>query len=230
MERVKTGVTGLDDMLSGGIPNGFVLAVAGGPGSGKSILATQFIWQGIQQNEDGLFILLSGEGNEVIAQASQFGYQLDNNPKFHFFIQGGDTENMTEQIQRHIEQFGIRRVVIDSISLFNVYQRAQRETATRGSNYSADALASKDNRMIIDEIRSYKDVTTMVLVEDYDSMPIEDKVIKFACDGVIKISVNSVLGIRSITVEKMRETNHPLTASAFEITQTGIVLRSMKSD
>lgn len=230
MERVKTGIDGLDDILSGGIPKGFVVVISGGPGSGKSILATQFIWQGIQQNVDGLFILLSGEGNELIAQARQFGYELENNPKFHFFIQGGDTENMTEQIQKHIVQFNIKRVVIDSISLFNVYQRAEREIANRGANYNADAVASKDNRMIIDELRSYKDVTTIVLVEDYDSMPIEDKVIKFACDGVIRIGVNPVLGTRSITVEKMRETNHPLTASTFEISDTGIRLRPIKSD
>ena len=52
--RLKTGVPGLDEMLDGGIPNGYAVLVAGPAGSGKTVLANQFIVEGINQGENGL--------------------------------------------------------------------------------------------------------------------------------------------------------------------------------
>lgn len=55
IERVKSGIPGLDEMLNGGIPKGRVILVVGGPGTGKTIFCTRFLINGIQQyGEPGL--------------------------------------------------------------------------------------------------------------------------------------------------------------------------------
>lgn len=55
MIKVPTGVKGLDDMLGGGLPSGRCILVCGGPGSGKTILGIQFLYNGaVKYGETGL--------------------------------------------------------------------------------------------------------------------------------------------------------------------------------
>ncbi|MCK5112548.1 MAG: AAA family ATPase, partial [Thermoplasmatales archaeon] len=46
IERVKTGISGLDDLISGGLPKDTITLVSGPPGSGKTILCCQFLYKG----------------------------------------------------------------------------------------------------------------------------------------------------------------------------------------
>jgi circadian clock protein KaiC len=52
--RLSVGVSGLDEMLGGGIPSGYSVLVAGPSGSGKTVLATQFIREGARRGEPGV--------------------------------------------------------------------------------------------------------------------------------------------------------------------------------
>ncbi|MEM5830349.1 MAG: ATPase domain-containing protein [Candidatus Aenigmatarchaeota archaeon] len=58
MRRVKTGIPGLDDLLNGGIPERNVVLLSGGPGTGKTIFAQQFLWNGLQMEENGVYVAL----------------------------------------------------------------------------------------------------------------------------------------------------------------------------
>jgi len=49
MDRVKTGIPGLDELIEGGIPTGSSVLVSGGAGTGKTIIATQYIYEGAKQ-------------------------------------------------------------------------------------------------------------------------------------------------------------------------------------
>ncbi|MDM0046211.1 gas vesicle protein GvpD [Variovorax dokdonensis] len=72
-----TGVTGLDDVLAGGLPAGHLYLVEGTPGSGKTTLGLQFLLQGRQLGQRCLYVTLS-ETSEELAQAAQsHGWTLD---------------------------------------------------------------------------------------------------------------------------------------------------------
>ena len=59
LERVKTGISTLDEILLGGFPRGSIILVAGGPGTGKTIFAAQFIHSGATKyNEKGVYVSL----------------------------------------------------------------------------------------------------------------------------------------------------------------------------
>lgn len=47
LERISTGVTGLDTLIEGGIPRGFTVLVGGNPGTGKTILTSHFLYEGL---------------------------------------------------------------------------------------------------------------------------------------------------------------------------------------
>ena len=51
LERIKTGIPGLDSIISGGIPKNTITLISGPPGSGKTILCLQFLYQGIEEGD-----------------------------------------------------------------------------------------------------------------------------------------------------------------------------------
>ncbi len=77
MERVSTGVDGLDKMLHGGYIVGRPYIVTGPPGTGKSILATQFLLDGLRHGEACMLVALDEPPNEIKANMATFGWSLD---------------------------------------------------------------------------------------------------------------------------------------------------------
>lgn len=75
MERLRTGIVGLDRLLQGGLPKGSVTLVIGPPGSGKSLLAKQFLYEGLRHSEDSI-LMSSSESLETVRQITEtFGWQ-----------------------------------------------------------------------------------------------------------------------------------------------------------
>ena len=77
MDRVSTGVAGLDAMLGGGLIAGRPYVVSGPTGSGKTILAMHFLASGLALGESGLMVTLDEPPNEVKANVAAFGWNLD---------------------------------------------------------------------------------------------------------------------------------------------------------
>jgi circadian clock protein KaiC len=72
-----TGITGLDDVLGGGLPRGRLYLVQGDPGVGKTTLALQFLIEGAKRGEKVLYITLSETREELAAVAESHGWSLD---------------------------------------------------------------------------------------------------------------------------------------------------------
>lgn len=76
--RVRTGVAGLDKMLHGGFLPGRPYIVTGRPGSGKTVLAMQFLLEGIQGGERALFVALEEPPNEIKFNMRPFRWNIDD--------------------------------------------------------------------------------------------------------------------------------------------------------
>src|SRR2546426_7515218 len=74
--RVSTGVEGLDDILGGGLPQGQVYLLEGGPGTGKTTIGLQFLLEGARQGERGLLITLSVPRPALETLAHSHGWSL----------------------------------------------------------------------------------------------------------------------------------------------------------
>lgn len=77
MERVSSGVKGLDDVLGGGFPKGRTILVVGSPGSGKTILAIQFLRAGAAAGEQSIYVTFDERPEQVKENVSAFGWDLD---------------------------------------------------------------------------------------------------------------------------------------------------------
>jgi len=75
--RLRTGVPGLDKMLHGGLVPGRPYIVSGPPGSGKTVLAMQFLLEGIEGGERVLFVALEEPPNEIKINMRSFRWNMD---------------------------------------------------------------------------------------------------------------------------------------------------------
>ena len=75
VQRLDTGITGLDDILLGGLPAGQMYLVEGEPGTGKTTLAMQFIRAGTLKKERSLYISLGEPRSEVELSIGSHGWE-----------------------------------------------------------------------------------------------------------------------------------------------------------
>lgn len=127
VERVRTGIEGLDQMLHGGLLPRTATLVEGAPGTGKSTLGMQFIHHGITQcDEPGLILTFEQFPQQYYRDAAAFGWdfrQLEKDGKLKIVMSSPEVSRLAlEQAEGHIERLtrdlGARRVLVDSISHF----------------------------------------------------------------------------------------------------------------
>ena len=72
--RVATGVSGLDEMIGGGIPETSVTLVAGPSGGGKTVLGLHFVAEGLRHGEKCVYVSLQESEGQLLSKAHSFGW------------------------------------------------------------------------------------------------------------------------------------------------------------
>ena len=124
-QRISTGVPNLDSLIEGGIPRGFTVMVAGNSGTGKTILCSQFIYNGLtsQPNEHGVFISLSESKSQFYATSKKLGMdfeKFENEASFIYLdfvsLTNDGIQDAFEEILTAIRAINAKRIVLDSFS------------------------------------------------------------------------------------------------------------------
>ncbi len=127
MERVKTGIPGLDEMLCGGFLPRTANLVEGAPGTGKTTLGMQFIYHGIVAcKEPGLILTFEQFPQQYYSDAASFGWdfrQLERDGKLRVVmtspeVSRSDLEQVGGRIERLVQEIGAKRILVDSLSHF----------------------------------------------------------------------------------------------------------------
>jgi len=229
MEKVKTGIPGLDEMLGGGLIKNRPYLICGGPGTGKTILAIQFLMQGLKENEGCLFIALEEPSKQLIENMSEFGWDIreidivdtaQEIAEGKWFIKPSDFEShpeftllsLIDIINKKLDTRDLKRIVIDSLtSIMSLYEN---EVEMRRGILSLMNFLSTTGctTVITDEVRtqSRKDV----LMEE------------FLASGVIRIHTMEKKGemMNGISILKMRGSDFDRHIRPMRITNKGIVV------
>ena len=223
MNRISTGIKGIDEMLQGGIPKEGVVGISGPPGAGKSIFALHFILEGARNGDKGLYISLEEPRSNIDKMISGFSfskefYELEKKGLisircFNYSEYEKINFDLLEKIK---EDKKIKRVVIDS---FNCFFDSVEDKSL--SEFNSDA------RRMINSSFSYlrkKDLNVLLVLEKHENVLIDfDYNIPYLVDGLIRLDYLDLGTVeRRIFVPKMRWTNQDKESRAYEISESGI--------
>lgn len=233
-DRVETGIKGLDDILHGGFLPGHNLLLTGGSGTGKTILCTQFLYNGAKEfNEPGIMVTLEEMPNELRSEAKNFGWDLEEleaEKKFaiidaasskaglptneRFALRRGfDVNTLAQEIYRTTKEINAKRVAIDSIAGLGMQFEGTINIRTAIFRLSALLREIKCTSLMTSEVPA-GEVFTRYGVEE------------FIAQGVILLFLEEENGElrRTLIVRKMRGSSHSLKRYPFEIGPNGIVV------
>ncbi len=128
--KAPTGITGLDEITRGGLPQGRTTLIAGGPGSGKTILGLQALVHGATtQNEPGIFVAFEERADRIVSNAASFGWDLpalqrrklfflDAQPSPDLVHTGeSDIHGLLAAIEARVRTMRAKRIVFDSLDI-----------------------------------------------------------------------------------------------------------------
>jgi KaiC/GvpD/RAD55 family RecA-like ATPase len=165
-EHVPTGIPGLDELLGGGYPRGRVILITGGPGMGKTLMAMQFLIDGVERfDERGVFVSLEESKYHLFSEMQNFGWDLEKYEKknqlavvdaspLRQISKGGGGRRKNEEGQEGEEEEESNPIM----------GADEREVKIRGPEFSIQALSTV--------IRSYARVTraTRIVIDPITSL------------------------------------------------------------
>jgi circadian clock protein KaiC len=221
-KRLSTGVSKLDEMLGGGIPAGYSLLVAGPSGSGKSVLATQFLMEGVQRGEAGIVAVFEkrpsvysdtapgGRAFDEMIQAKQIGI-IQMRPL------DLSLDETLHEIVAEIHRRKARRLVIDSLSGFELALAPTFREDFRESLYRMVAVLTGMGITML---------MTAELEDSYVDLRFSPHGTAFLTDAIIVQRYIELHGRLQpvMAVVKVRGSAHSRDLHAFTVTDEGIVI------
>jgi len=226
MERVKTGIPGLDEMLHGGFLRNTANLVEGAPGTGKTTLGMQFIYHGIVMfGEPGLILTFEQFPQRYYRDAASFGWdfpRLEQEGKLRVVMSSpevslAEMEQVGGRIEGLIQEIGARRILVDSLSHFE--------------RMSGDTLRLRS--IVYGFVNALKrEGLTAVLTRESTALLGEaegtDDALGFLVDTYILlryVEMESAVH-KALLVLKMRGSDHDKDIRQFEITPRGVEVRA----
>lgn len=222
MDRIATGIPGLDEMIEGGFKQSNTILVTGGCGSGKTTLAMQFLYSGALTGEPGVYVTFEEEPDQIRENMMRYGWdisKLEAEKKLKIMrIEPQDIMHIIKQeyggIVDAINDLKAKRVVIDSLTSI--------ETMIEGEFEKRQGVLK-----LIRFLQKSKCTTLMIAESEQDPTKYSRHgIMEFVVDGVI-VLYNIRRGksrIRALEILKMRGTNQMTNLVPYVIDK-GIILQ-----
>lgn len=240
MERINTGVEGLDDKMSGGFFPGSSNLLVGKTGTGKTIFASSFVYKGALQGEPGVYVTTEQREEDVKNDIqAMFGWDFQGleAKKLLKFIsikpslptRGIAQEEMsnliksyvysiTDNIVNAVKEIRAKRIVLDSVSFVEMFVKDE---------YLVRAALMQ----LVDTLKvaGVTTVFTGMVPEESEGLS-GGGIVEYLVDTVIKMEFVPVAEEfkRTLTIRKMRRTNHSTLIHPIDITKDGLKVIEIK--
>ncbi|TLU54032.1 MAG: circadian clock protein KaiC [Chlorobium sp.] len=227
LPKVLTGIEGVDLITDGGLPKARASLICGGTGTGKTLMAMEFLLRGARQfNEPGVFMAFEESTNDLIANVASIGFDLEGlitSKKVVVDFVYIDRDEIVEagkynldalfiRLGAAIDAIGAKRVVLDTIeSLF--------------SNLPNPAVLRAELHRLFRWLKE-KGVTAVITGEAGKDTLSRKGIEEFVSDCVINltISIEGLVASRRLRIVKYRGSSHGTNEYPFVIDEKGISL------
>ena len=212
--RVKTGIKGLDKLTDGGFPQDSIVVVSGTPGTGKTIMGLQFLYEGAKNGEMGIYVSFEQEKNDIYRQAAQFGWDFAELEKKNLIRVFSMWPSSFDEVMSKIFKclyYKPKRLVVDSITSIAYTMKDNREAFHKMVEKLKD---TKLTAILVSEMLSGKEGFT------------RDGISEFVSDGLILLRSVEAAGEHKslLRVEKMRSSRINKESHIYQIAGNGISL------
>ncbi|PKP54425.1 MAG: circadian clock protein KaiC [Candidatus Altiarchaeales archaeon HGW-Altiarchaeales-3] len=209
IQKTRTGISGFDDILFGGFPEGWTVLLSGSSGTGKTIFAIQYLYNGITKfNENSVFVACEESSAKIKRAVEDFGWDLnalEDEGKLIFIDAAnkwitdlGDSSTefglgtLLREIENAVKKIGAKRVVIDPAS--TLLLQFERSVAVRRALHKIASCLENSG------------CTTVITVERPEALGMTTwkNVEDFVLDGVVILSSKEKDGKRMKNVEVMK--------------------------
>ncbi len=219
--RVATGVPGMDELMRGGMLDGDFALVSGPSGTGKTVLATHFIGKGVELDEPGVLVLFEEHPEDYLFRARQMGYDVEamvQAGKLHIiYLRTMDllVDETLHHIRQAVKRVGAKRLVIDSLSGFEVALAPPFREEFRESLYQLVGALTRAGVTVL---------MTLESAEHYHQLSFSVQAVSFLADNILMLRYLEVEGElhKVLTVVKMRRSAHSRELRAYTLTSRGM--------
>ena len=219
--RLSTGIAKLDALMGGGIPESDSVLLAGPSGSGKSLIASQFIDAGLRQGERAIIVVFEELPAEYARRAAKLGMdfetpQQDGRLKI-IYLRPLDlsVDETVHEVIGAVREIAAKRVVLDSLVGFEMALAPEFRHEFRESLYRMISALTRVGVTV---------VSTIEVEEDFTSMGLSNFAISFLSDDIVRLRYVSINGQlrRMLLVVKMRGSAHSIDMIEYRISETGV--------
>ena len=221
--RLKSGVPGLDDMMGGGIPSGDVMLITGPAGTGKTTFATQFVAQGLADGESCVVAVFEEYPEAYLARAKTGKVDFDE------MVAAGrlaitylrpldlSVDEMLAAIESEVASVGATRVVIDSLSGFEVALAPTYRQDFRESLYRLIGALTATGVTV---------VMTAEVIDVFPEFRFTTERVSFITDDIVVQRFVEIDGHlqKVVAVVKMRGSGHATDFRKYDLTSEGAVI------
>jgi len=249
MNKLGTGIRGLDKMLHGGLVPGRAYIVSGPPGAGKTILSSQFLVDGVEGGEKVLFVAVEEPPNELKYNLRVFGWPIDGIEVFDAnsdirrfeptpimeisseeeplkFSQIPDEIRKTPDVESHEVSVHSLQQLLKSLFIKKPYTRVVIDSMTALKFFCMKDFEENVATQSFMRFLAESKVTTLLTVETTEAMEMAPEA--FLARGEIRLyKVRDESGIkRFVSIEKYKGSTHDENIRPFDITSKGIVVHA----
>lgn len=227
LPKAATGIRGLDEITRGGLPRGRTTLLSGGAGTGKTLLALQFLVAGAREyGEPGVLLTFEESTAKVSANVASLGFDLDGLQRDRMLVADSfrvepsefgeagefDFEPLFILLADSIERIGAKRVVLDTIEV--LFEAFEEQTIVR---------AELRRLFCWLEARS---VTAIVTGERGETGLTRHGIEEYVSDCVIVLNqrVREEIATRILRIVKYRGSAHETNEYPFLISSSGIAV------
>jgi circadian clock protein KaiC len=183
LDRISTGLSGLDSLIEGGIPRGFTVLIAGNPGTGKTILTAHFLYEGLTKGENALYVSFSESKEQFNDNTGRLNMNfIEHEKKGNFVyldfasITREGMRDALDEILATLRERNVKRIVVDSFSAI-------------AQAYDKIIDARIVLQTILGKMMRAEGVTTFLIAEvPFGQKSIGTGIEEFVADGIIHLS------------------------------------------
>lgn len=232
LEKVPTGIKGLDDITYGGLPKGRPTLIAGSAGSGKTLMSMEFLVKGARDyGEPGVFMAFEETEEELVKNFASLGFDLDSLEaenklaidyvhidKSEYEETGDyDLEGLFIRLGLAIDSIGAKRVALDTLEVLF-------------SGFQSEAILRSELRRLFRWLKD-KGVTAIVTGERGEESLTRYGLEEYVADCVILLDnrMEEQIATRRMRIIKYRGSKHGTNEYPFLIEEDGISVMPITS-